>query len=113
MEILPIIYLMYMFIAIYFLFLFLLLYVRNRKELFDYPITKKKYSISVLVPAFNEKETIGETIKAIFDIEYPIKELIVLNDGSIDNTGEIVKNLSKKYSNLKLINKKILEKRIL
>ncbi len=106
MEILPIIYLMYMFIAIYFLFLFLLLYVRNRKELFDYPITKKKYSISVLVPAFNEQETIGETIKAIFDIEYPIKELIVLNDGSIDNTGEIVKNLSKKYSNLKLINKK-------
>jgi len=106
MEILPVIYLMYMFISIYFLFLFLLLYFRNRKELFGYPRTKKKYSISVLVPAFNEQETIGETIKAIFDVEYPIKELIVLNDGSTDNTGKIVKNLLKTYPNLRLINKK-------
>jgi len=106
MEILPVIYLMYMFVSIYFLFLFLLLYLRNRKELFDYPRTEKKYSISVLVPAFNEQETIGKTIKAIFDVEYPVKELIVLNDGSIDNTGKIVKNLLKKYPNLRLINKK-------
>ena len=106
MEILPVIYLMYMFISIYFLLLFLLLYVRNRKELFDYPETKKKYSISVLVPAFNEEKTVKGTIEAIFDIEYPIKELIVLNDGSTDDTGKIVKDLLKKYSKLKLINKK-------
>ena len=105
MEILPIIYLGYMFISIYFLSLFLSLYIKNRKELFDCPKTEKKYSISVLVPAFNEEKTIKDTIKAIFASDYPIKELIVLNDGSKDNTGEEVKKLLKKYPKLKLINK--------
>ncbi len=105
METLPIIYLGYMFISIYFLSLFLLLYVKNRKELFGAPKIGKRYSISVLVPAYNEEGTIENTIKAIFSSEYPIKELIVLNDGSKDNTGRIVERLLKKYSNLKLINK--------
>jgi len=105
METLPIIYLGYMFISIYFLSLFLSLYIKNRKELFDYPKTKKKCSISVLVPAYNEEGTIENTIKAIFSSEYPIKELIVLNDGSRDNTGNIVKKLLKKYPKLRLIDK--------
>lgn len=105
MKVLPIIYLVYMFISIYFLFLFLLLYIRNKKYLFESPKMEKKYSISVLVPAFNEERTIGGTIKSIFDIEYPIKELIVVNDGSTDNTKNIVENLLKKYPKLKLIDK--------
>jgi cellulose synthase/poly-beta-1,6-N-acetylglucosamine synthase-like glycosyltransferase len=58
-----------------------------------------------LVPAWNEVKTIKETIEAIFKIDYPIKELIVINDGSTDRTKEIVEELKKKYSNLKLINK--------
>lgn len=94
-----------MFISIYLLSLYLFLYFHNRKKLFDYPITNKKYKISVLVPAWNEEKTIKETIEAIFKIDYPIKELIVINDGSTDRTKEIVEELKKKYSNLKLINK--------
>ena len=106
METLPIIYLVYMFVSIYFLSLFLLLYKKNRKELFDYPKSKKQYSISVLVPAFNEEDTIKDTINAIFSAGYPIEELIVLNDGSTDKTKKIVEDLLKKYKKLKLVNKK-------
>lgn len=106
MEVLPVIYLGYMFVSIFFLSLFLSLYAKNRKDLFKFPKTKKKYSISVLVPAFNEEKTIGDTIKAIFSAEYPIKELIVLNDGSTDKTEKIVKDLLKEYPQLKLVNKK-------
>jgi len=106
MEILPIIYLAYMFIAIYFLAFFLILFFRNRKELFYYPPITKNYSISVLVPAWNEEETIKDTIEAIFFSTYPIEELIVINDGSTDSTAKIVEKLQKKYPNLKLLNKK-------
>lgn len=106
MKVLPIIYLMYMFIAIYFLFLYFLLYLNNKKDLFSSSKSSKKYSISVLVPAWNEEETIEDTIKAIFDVDYPIKEVIILNDGSTDKTKEIVQNLQNKYSRLKLIDKK-------
>jgi len=105
MKLLPIIYLGYMFISIYLLSLYLFLYFHNRKRLFDYPITDKKYTISVLVPAYNEEKTIKDTILAIFNIDYPIEELIVINDGSSDKTREIVEGLLKKYPKLKLINK--------
>lgn len=94
-----------MFVSIYFLSLYLFLYFNNRKHLFDYPEAKRKYSISVLVPAWNEEETIKDTIEHILAVDYPIKELIVLNDGSTDNTRKIVEELLKKYPKLKLINK--------
>lgn len=106
MEVLPVIYLGYMFVSIFFLSLFLSLYAKNRKDLFEYPKTKRKYSISVLVPAFNEEKTIEDTVRAIFSTGYPIKELIVLNDGSTDKTGKIVKGLLKKYPKLRLLDKK-------
>ncbi|RLG16223.1 hypothetical protein DRN69_01405 [Candidatus Pacearchaeota archaeon] len=106
MKILPIIYLGYMFLSIYFIFFYLLLYFNNKKHLFEYPKASREYSISVLVPAWNEEDTIKNTIEAIFAVDYPIKELIVINDGSTDNTKKIVQKLKKKYDNLKLINKK-------
>ena len=95
-----------MFIAIYFLTFYILLYVKNRKNLFAFPKLTKKYSVSVLVPAFNEESTIKDTVDAIFSIDYPVTELIVINDGSTDRTKEIVNSLMKKYPKLKIINKK-------
>ena len=73
--------------------------------MFESPKITKKYTISVLVPAYNEQDTIENTIKAVFDSKYPIDELIVLDDGSKDDTGKIVKSLLKKYPKLVYINK--------
>jgi cellulose synthase/poly-beta-1,6-N-acetylglucosamine synthase-like glycosyltransferase len=107
MKILPFIYLGYMFVSLYFLSLFLIVYFRNKKTLFFSPVAKKNYTISLIIPAYNEGKTIARTIKSIFEIDYPyIKEVIVVNDGSTDNTKEIVSKLLKKYSKLKLINNK-------
>ncbi len=60
---------------------------------------------SILVPANNEGEVIEETLGHILHMDYPSElfEVIVINDGSIDNTEEIVQILQNKYSNLKLI----------
>lgn len=106
MEFISIVYLVYMFISIYFLAFFLLLYFNNRKDIFAFQSAKKKYSISVLVPAYNEEKTIKETIDSIFQIDYPIQEVIAINDGSSDKTKEIIEELLKKYPKLKLLNKK-------
>ena len=103
-EILPYVYLAYMFISLYMLSFFLILYFRNKNRFFDYPKPKKNYSVSFIVPAYNEESTIEETIKHIFDIDYDIKEVIVINDCSTDNTKKIVEKLLEKYPNLKLIN---------
>ena len=46
--------------------------------------------ISIIVPAYNEEVTITETIKSLLKLDYRSYEIIVVNDGSKDSTGEIV-----------------------
>lgn len=100
-------YLALMFMAIYMISFFVILTIRNRKKLFSYPESKKDYSVTVLIPAYNEEDNIKETIYHVMELNYPKDklEVIVINDGSSDKTKEIVKKLLEKYSNLKLLNK--------
>jgi cellulose synthase/poly-beta-1,6-N-acetylglucosamine synthase-like glycosyltransferase len=42
--------------------------------------------VSVIAPAFNEELTIVESVKALLSLEYPHHEVIVVNDGSKDET---------------------------
>ena len=46
--------------------------------------------ISIIVPAYNEEVTITETIRSLLNVDYRIYEIIVVNDGSKDSTGELV-----------------------
>jgi cellulose synthase/poly-beta-1,6-N-acetylglucosamine synthase-like glycosyltransferase len=106
MNILPIIYLTYMFISIYFLSFYFLLYLRNRKDLWNIPKLKKHFTVSVLIPAYNEEDSIEATVRSVLDSDYDkILEVIVINDGSTDKTIEIVKKLKKEFFKLKLLDK--------
>lgn len=49
-----------------------------------------KSSVSVIIPAFNEEHSIGGIINKIKDL-YPDFEIIVINDGSEDDTGQVSK----------------------
>lgn len=42
--------------------------------------------VSVLVPAYNEEMTIVQSVKSLLNLDYPIYEIIVVNDGSKDRT---------------------------
>ena len=107
LETITIVYLVFMFIALYFFSFFIILTIRNRKDLFSHPEPKTDFKVSVIIPVYNEEESVEDTVKHVMELEYPKKnlEVIVVNDGSKDRTGEIVGRLVKKYSNLKLINK--------
>ena len=61
-------------------------------------IQKKKYKnkISVIIPAYNEQNTIKEILKKEKNKKFK-KEIIVINDGSRDNTFKILKSVKKKY----------------
>ncbi|WP_293469869.1 glycosyltransferase family 2 protein [Polaromonas sp.] len=48
-------------------------------------------SISILVPAYNEEATITASIRSMFQLTYSDFEVIVINDGSRDNTLEVLK----------------------
>lgn len=96
-----------MFISFYFLVLTLLLYFKNRTTLFEFPKFKKFYSISVIIPIYNEEKSIVETIKSIYALDYPLDklEVIAVNDGSRDNSFEVLKMCKSEYPLLKIINK--------
>ena len=46
--------------------------------------------ISLLVPCYNEGDNLDESIPHLLQLRYPNYELIFINDGSKDNTGEII-----------------------
>ncbi|TDM12129.1 poly-beta-1,6-N-acetyl-D-glucosamine synthase [Macrococcus lamae] len=54
--------------------------------------------ITFMIPCYNEGDTIEETIKNLEALSYPKKEIIIVNDGSSDNTSETVKELNKIYN---------------
>jgi cellulose synthase/poly-beta-1,6-N-acetylglucosamine synthase-like glycosyltransferase len=47
-------------------------------------------AISVLAPAYNESATIRDSVRAMLKLHYPNHEVIVINDGSKDDTLEIL-----------------------
>jgi len=107
MELIAKIYLTYMFISLYFFFFFITLYIKNKNRMFDYPKTTRKYSVSVLIPAYNEEDSIKGTVEAVLKSDYKnILEIIVINDGSTDNTRKIVEGVMKKNKLVKILNKK-------
>ncbi|MEH2435535.1 MAG: glycosyltransferase [Nostoc sp.] len=49
--------------------------------------------VSVIIPAYNAEQTIRETIASVQQQTFQDFELIVINDGSKDRTGEIVQSI--------------------
>ncbi|MCX6746954.1 MAG: glycosyltransferase [Candidatus Pacearchaeota archaeon] len=107
MDFIITIYTIMFFFGIYFLLLFILLYLKNKKEFYEYPKPKKFPYVSIITSAYNEEDGIKETIEAVMNLNYPKNKIehIIVNDGSKDKTAEIVKKLMRKYKNLKLIDK--------
>ncbi|MBL8150484.1 MAG: glycosyltransferase family 2 protein, partial [Blastocatellia bacterium] len=54
-------------------------------------------TISVLAPAYNEAKTIADSVRSMLKLNYPNYEVIVINDGSKDETLEILKQEFKLY----------------
>lgn len=54
----------------------------------------------LIIPAYNEEKNIENTIKKILDLHNPDIDYIIINDGSTDNTLEILENNHFNYLNL-------------
>lgn len=50
----------------------------------------KPYKVSIIIPVHNSVETIEETIQSALRQTWPSKEIIVIDDGSTDNSVEVV-----------------------
>jgi len=56
--------------------------------------------VSIIIPTYNRADLIGETLDSIIAQTYLNWECIVVDDGSTDNTSEVLKNYTKKDSRI-------------
>lgn len=58
----------------------------NELDDYEYP------SVSILVPAYNEEKVIVQTISHLAQLNYSNYEVVIIDDGSTDNTSALVQN---------------------
>ena len=65
-----------------------------RREVFSglSDLFSSKYAppVSVVVPAYNEEVTIAQSVNSLLALQYPLHEVVVVNDGSRDDTLEVL-----------------------
>jgi biofilm PGA synthesis N-glycosyltransferase PgaC len=59
--------------------------------------------ISILVPCYNEGDNAAETLEAAAAVDYPEFEIIAINDGSRDNTAEVLDRLTARIPRLRVV----------
>lgn len=62
--------------------------------------------VSIIMPCYNGKDYIRKSLDSVLSQTYKDFELICVNDGSTDNTLEILKEYKKKHDNIIIIDKK-------
>jgi glycosyltransferase involved in cell wall biosynthesis len=66
--------------------------------------------LSIIIPAYNEEKRLPQSLKTVLnflDAQDFEAEVIVVDNGSVDSTADIVKDLSKENQNLKLYQEQI------
>ncbi|MCS4532847.1 poly-beta-1,6-N-acetyl-D-glucosamine synthase [Neisseria montereyensis] len=71
--------------------LFYFLFWESRTEEPEYAFREYAPMVSVLIPCYNEADNLDISIPHLLNLTYPNYELIFINDGSSDNTLEIIR----------------------
>lgn len=90
-------------IFLYFSFDIILLLAVNKIKLKPFN-NSSPLPISVVIAAKNEAENLKTNLPYILKQNYPVFEVIVVNDQSKDNTIEVLERLKKHYQSLKYLN---------
>lgn len=67
------------------------------------PILEEQPRVSIVVPCFNEENNVVEVISHLFALNYDNYEIIAVNDGSSDSTGDILEQLVEQNDKLCVI----------
>ena len=65
-----------------------------------------KYKVSVIIPIYNAEKYLQDCLNSLFNQSLKEIEIICVNDGSTDNSFNILEENAKKHKNLILLNKK-------
>ena len=97
------------FLSIYAQVFFLVTFFENRKKIIirNHKIKLQHYpSVTIVVPSWNEEQTIYKTVRSLLNLNYPKNKLriFLIDDGSTDGTWNIISKFSKN-PNIKIFKK--------
>lgn len=75
--------------------------VQNKKEKSNKKNTPSCTPVSIVIPSHNQAQQLYHHLPSILEQDYEFFEVIVVNDGSTDETEDVLKHLELKYSNLR------------
>lgn len=80
-------------------------YEINSEEYIKYKSNDKPYKITVIIPIYNNEKIILRTLRSIKMQSLGIEniEVLMINDGSTDNTSYVINEFADKYENFKAI----------
>ncbi|MGQ9803534.1 MAG: glycosyltransferase [Anaerolineae bacterium] len=73
------------------------------RRLGTYPPPPRFPRVSILLPARNEEAVIGECVRSLLAQDYPDFEVLVLDDGSTDGTGDVLATLARADARLRVL----------
>ena len=87
------------FLTVYVQIFFLITFLENRKKIVTRngsTLLKEYPAVTIIVPCWNEENTIYKTVQSIIDLNYPKDKIKVflIDDGSTDNTLNVINKFS-------------------
>ena len=71
------------------------LYREKKKKKYHNEISHDYYvPVTIVVPAYNEEITVVDTVKSLLMMDYKLYEIVVVDDGSKDNTTQALLDAS-------------------
>src|SRR3989338_5110720 len=98
-----------MFLALYVQVFFLLMVFKTRRQIAgntSFPTDVNWPAVTIVVPCWNEEETVVKTVESLLAVDYPKDKLIikVIDDGSTDDTWKVMQKFQG-ITNVDLIRK--------
>lgn len=66
-------------------------------------IDQEATSVSVILPFYNRGKTLSRAIESVLQQTRPVKELILIDDGSTDNSAQIAHSYTQQYDHIKFV----------
>lgn len=63
--------------------------------------------LTVVIPVYNVEKYLSKCIESILNQTLPVDEIILVDDGSKDRSGEIADEYAAKYNNIKVIHQEM------
>ncbi len=97
------------FICLFVAVLMTLVYLKNRQKIHEKRHERRGWTpmVSVIIPAYNEEEYIAGCLESVLALDYPKDklEIIVVDDGSTDDTAKVAGEIAKKNPHLWVMRK--------